>query len=153
MPDLLMIDGGKGQLNIAISVLAELNIRDVDIIGFTKIKNPGRLEPEDMVYLPGRKNPVRFRKGGDDLFLLQRVRDESHRFAIEFHRKLRSKDQRKSALDGIPGVGPSRKKELLKHFGSLKRVKNASLKEISALKGISDKVAKNIYRTLHSGAE
>lgn len=148
-PDLLMIDGGKGQLNIALSVLKELNVVIPDVIGFTKIRTAAKGEPEDMVYLPGRKNPVLFKRGGDDLFMLQRVRDESHRFAIEFHRKLRSKQQRKSILDNIPGIGKSRKTALLKHFGSVKRIKAATTKEIESIKGIPGVLAEKIYEFLN----
>jgi excinuclease ABC subunit C len=147
-PDLLMIDGGKGQLNIALSVMDELEISGPDVIGFTKIRKPGKEEPEDMAYLPGRKNPVHFRKGGDDLFLLQRVRDESHRFAIEFHRKLRAKAQRQSILDEIEGIGPAKKKALLKHFGSVKRIAAAAPEDLAAVKGINRDLAETIHRML-----
>ena len=148
-PDLVMIDGGKGQLNIALSVLRKLEILELDVIAFTKIRSVKKEQPEDMVYLPGRKNPVHFKRGGDDLFMLQRVRDESHRFAIEFHRKLRLKQQRLSLLDRIPGVGQARKKALLKHFGSIKRIKTAKLEEISAINGIPIALAVKIHEKLN----
>ena len=147
-PDLLMIDGGKGQLNIARAVLAELDIDGPDMVGFTKVRKHESDQPEDMAYLPGRKNPVLFRRGGDDLFLLQRVRDESHRFAIEYHRNLRQKDQRKSALDSIPGVGPGRKKALLRHFGSVKRIAAATEQDVAEVRGISKALAKSIHDAL-----
>jgi excinuclease ABC subunit C len=152
-PDLLMIDGGKGQLNIALAVLLELGLNKIDTVGFTKIRNAARGTPEDMAYLPGRKNAVRFLRGGDDLFLLQRVRDESHRFAIEFHRKLRSKAQRKSVLDIIPGVGPSRKRALIKHFGSVRQVGLATAKQIAEVKGIPENLAEQIHKALANGKQ
>lgn len=148
-PDLLMIDGGKGQLNIALTVLQELGIEGFDVIGFTKIRTAARDEPQDMAYLPGRKNPVRFLRGSDDLFLLQRVRDESHRFAIEHHRHLRSKDQKKSVLDRIAGVGPARKRALIRHFGSVKRIAQADVEQIAGVKGIPVSLATSIHRALN----
>ena len=152
-PDLLMIDGGKGQLNIAIAVMSDLNIEGVDVVGFTKIRNADHTEAQDMAYLPKRKNPVRFKKGSDVLFLLQRVRDESHRFAIEFHRKLRSKEQSKSILDVIEGIGPARKKALLKHFGSVKRIGEASIEDIAKVKGIPIKLAEVISQCISKGLD
>lgn len=143
-PDLLLIDGGKGQLNIALAVLDELGIHNLNVAAFTKIRTREENQPEDMAYLPGRKNPVRFTRGGDDLFLLQRVRDESHRFAIEFHRKLRDKKMRESVLDHVPGIGAARKKALLKHFGSVKRIAAATPEELSKASGISIDLGKTI---------
>ena len=106
-------------------------------------------EPEDMVYLPGRKNPVRFRKGGDDLFLLQRVRDESHRFAIEFHRKLRGKAQHKSALDDVPGIGPAKKKALFMQFANIKDMAEATPEALAQVPGITLALAEKIIESLN----
>jgi excinuclease ABC subunit C len=147
-PDLILVDGGKGQLNIALAVLEELNIHEPDVVGFAKVRNPGDNDAQDVAFLPGRKNPVRFRRGGDDLFLLQRVRDESHRFAVEYHRKLRSKSQKKSMLDTIPGVGAARKTALLKKFGSVKRIAEADPEHVATVAGISSDLANTIVDTL-----
>jgi excinuclease ABC subunit C len=147
-PDLLMVDGGKGQINIGVSVLKELNIEaDFEIIGIAK-KDETRGETEDKIYKPGRANPVNLGRGGDLLFLLQRIRDEAHRFAITFHRKRRSKRSITSALDAIPGVGQKRKKTLLKHFGSIKKIRAATLEELSALPGMNRKAAEAVRKTL-----
>jgi len=151
-PDLVMIDGGKGQLNMALAALRELKIALPDVIGFTKIRKPGVDEAEDMVYLPGRKNPVRFVRGGDDLFLLQRIRDESHRFAIEYHRKLRMKSMKKSILDEIPGIGPVKRKALIKKFGSVKRIQLAGVEKIAETKGFSMDLAEKLFEHLKEGS-
>ncbi|MBW1759124.1 MAG: excinuclease ABC subunit UvrC [Deltaproteobacteria bacterium] len=147
-PDLLMVDGGKGQINIAVSVLKELNIEaDFEIIGIAK-KDETKGETEDKIYKPGRANPVNLGREGDLLFLLQRIRDETHRFAITFHRKRRSKRSITSALDAIPGIGRKRKKTLLKHFGSIKKIRAATLEELSALPGMNRKAAEAVRQRL-----
>ena len=143
-PDLLMVDGGKGQLNIATSVLSELNLNgSFDVIGIAK-KDDRKGETEDKIYRPGRVNPVRFGQDSDLLLFLQRIRDEAHRFAITFHRRRRNQRTLQSALDMIPGVGKKRKETLLKHFGSIKRIRAATLEELNALPGISHAVAASI---------
>ncbi len=101
---------------------------------------------EERFFLPGRKNPVLLRRGSAALFMLERLRDEAHRFAITYHRKLRSKAQLKSALAQIPGVGPARQKALLKHFGSVKNIKAASLVELQEMPGLPRSLAEQIYR-------
>jgi excinuclease ABC subunit C len=103
---------------------------------------------EERFFLPGRKNPVSFRHGSASLFLLERLRDEAHRFAITYHRKLRSKVSLHSSLEDIPGVGPARRKALLKHFGSLKRIRAATLDDLQQMPGISDELAETIFRAL-----
>ncbi len=143
-PDLLMVDGGKGQLNIATSVLSELNLNgSFDVIGIAK-KDSRKGETEDKIYRPGRANPVRFGQDSDLLLFLQRIRDEAHRFAITFHRRRRDQRSLQSALDRVPGVGKKRKETLLKHFGSVKRIRAATLEELDALPGISPAVAVSI---------
>ena len=141
LPDLILIDGGKGQLSAAVEILTELNITDIQIIGLAK-----RLEE---VYLPGKSEPVGIPKTSSGLRLLQRIRDESHRFAITYHRVLRKKRIIASELDEIPGIGENRKKILLKYFGSVKNLKSASIDKIRTVKGIPEKVAENVYNYLN----
>ena len=150
-PDLVMVDGGKGQLNIAVSVITELNLDEkFQIIGIAK-KDKEKGEYEDKIYMPGRLNPVNFSsvKSGTGLLLfLQRIRDEAHNFAISFHRKRRKTSAMQSALDGISGIGKKRKTVLLKHFGSVDRIKSASIEEIISLKGMNKTAAESLKSAL-----
>ena len=147
-PDALLVDGGKGQLNIAATVIKELKLEGkFSIIGIAK-KDKKKGEPTDKIYLPGRVNPVNFGREGDLLLFLQRIRDEAHRFAITFHRKRRGKASLNSALDTIPSVGKKRKAILLKHFKSIKKIRTATLEELSALPGISHNVARAVKSVL-----
>ena len=147
-PDLLVVDGGKGQLNIAVSVVKDLKIeRKFDIIGIAK-KDEKKGELQDKIYKPGRVNPVNFGKEGDLLLFLQRIRDEAHRFAISFHRKRRGKSSMRSVLDTIPGIGKKRKQILLKHFRSIKNIRAATIKELSAVSGISRQAAEAVKERL-----
>lgn len=148
LPDLLIVDGGKGQLNIAQKILEELEIVSVDLISLAK--EMGRHDKgitAERVFIPGVKDPVILPKHSPVLFLLQRIRDEAHRFVITYQKKRRSKQIQKSILDEIEGVGPARKRALLKHFGSLKKMKEADLEEIAAAPGVSKAVAKSIFDT------
>ncbi len=145
LPDLLMVDGGKGQLNMAVAVLKALRLYgSFDLIGIAK-KDPERGEAEDKVYKPGRKNPVSLKKDADVLLFLQRIRDEAHRSVITYHRKRRLITYRRSALDEIPGIGARRRASLLKHFGSLKRIKGASVEELAAVPGMTRKAAEAVF--------
>ena len=146
-PDLLMVDGGKGQLGIAMAVLEELHLSGrFDVIGIAK-KDEGKGELQDKIYKLGRLNAVNMDRAGNLLMLLQRVRDEAHRTAIAYHRSRRASSAVSSVLDDIPGVGPKRKQILLKHFGSVKAVRKASLDELCRIQGISRKAAEAIiYR-------
>ncbi len=147
-PDLLVVDGGKGQLNIAVSVVKDLKIEGrFDIIGIAK-KDEKRGEVQDKIYKPGRVNPVNFGKEGNLLLFLQRVRDEAHRFAISFHRKRRGKSSIRSVLDTIPGIGKKRKQILLKHFRSIKKIRAATIEEMTAVPGINRKSAEEVARRL-----
>ncbi len=137
LPDLILVDGGKGQLSTALSVLDELGIKDQPIIALAK-----RL---DEVFVPGKSEAQNIPKASSGIHLLQRIRDESHRFAVEYHRKLRMKRSKYSELDEISGIGDKRKRQLIYHFGSLKNLKNASVEEISEVKGIPDKLANTIF--------
>ena len=148
LPDLLMVDGGKGQLNMAVAVLKALRLDgSFDLIGIAK-KDPDRGETEDKVYKPGRKNPVSLKKDADVLLFLQRIRDEAHRSVITYHRKRRMTSYRRSVLDEIPGIGVRRKASLLKHFGSLKRIKAVSIEELSAVPGMTRRAAQAVFETL-----
>lgn len=147
-PDLLMVDGGKGQLNIAVAVLKELQLDGkFNVIGIAK-KDEKLGETEDKIYIPGRSNPILFGKEKDLLFFLQRIRDEAHRFAITFHRKQRSKASVNSILDSVPGIGKKRKIALIKHFGSVKKIREATIEELTELPGITPKIAENLHQTL-----
>ncbi len=148
LPDLLLVDGGKGQLNVAVSVLKTLGIENrLGIAGIAE-KDEKRGESTDKVYLPGRSNPVEFGREQDLLFFLQRIRDEAHRFAITFHRNRRRAEAMESVWDAIPGVGKERQKKLLDHFGSLEKIRAASLEELSRLPGISIRMARSIKSKL-----
>ncbi|MFQ5666951.1 MAG: excinuclease ABC subunit UvrC [Candidatus Binatia bacterium] len=153
-PDLLVVDGGKGQLNVALEVLRELGISEVEAVGLAKMRvaraprSPDVVRSAERVFLPGRKNPVVLERNSTALFLLQRVRDEAHRFAITYHRRLRSRDRLRSALDTIPGVGPARRKLLLRHFGSVPRVRAASVAALTQVPGISAGLAAHIKSRL-----
>lgn len=147
-PDLLMVDGGKGQLNIAVSIIKDLGLDGAfDIIGIAK-KDAERGEETDKIYKPGRMNPIPLRRDNEVQLLLQNIRDEAHRFAIGFHRRQRGKASLHSALDGIAGIGRQRKKALLKHFGSLRNIRKASTEEIAAVPGISRQLAGKVKETL-----
>jgi excinuclease ABC subunit C len=147
-PDILMVDGGKGQLNTAFSVIQALGLdKDIQLISIAK-KIDKKSETQDKIYKAGRVNPVNFSREGDLLLFLERIRDEAHRFAVSFHRKRRSKTFMHSSFDAIPGIGEQRKKMLLKHFKSIKMIRKASLEELSALPGISDKLAEAIKKEL-----
>ncbi|MDD6534941.1 MAG: excinuclease ABC subunit UvrC [Methanosphaera sp.] len=140
-PDLVLIDGGKGQLAMAVEVFNELEIKDVALLGLAK--------KFEEVYIPGRSDPIILPRKSSALRLLQYVRDESHRFAITYHRTLRKNAFLKSELDEIPGVGPKRKQALMLYFGSLDAIKDATPDEILKVDKINEKLAYTIYDTLH----
>jgi excinuclease ABC subunit C len=145
-PDLIVIDGGKGQLGAALRALGPLADGDgagapAAVVGLAK-----RLEE---VFVPGRARPLAIRRDSEALRLLQRVRDEAHRFAITFHRARRDRELTRSLLDELPGVGPARKRALLNHFGSPEQVARASREELEAVPGIPGKLARDIHRQLN----
>ena len=147
-PDILMVDGGKGQLNIALSILTSLKLeKKIQLISIAK-RNDKKGETQDKIYKPGQANPVNLGREGDLILFLERIRDEAHRFAISFHRKRRIKTLMHSSLDSIQGVGEKRKLILLKHFKSIKKIRAATLEELSALPGISHNLAKTIKNGL-----
>ena len=141
-PQLLVVDGGKGQLGVAERVLAELGL-DGEIC-------PAGLAKEfEQVYVPGRPDPVEIPRPSESLYLLQRIRDESHRFANDYHRQLRGKRMTRSSLDGIAGLGPTRRARLVKELGGVRAVERASLDDLLALSWLPDAVAYSIYEKLH----
>ena len=146
-PDLVLIDGGAGQLSVTLEVLKELDIDDVIVAGIAKgvERNAGR----ERIFLPGRA-PISLVPRDPVLYFLQRLRDEAHRFAIGFHRQKRGKAVTKSSLDGVPGIGPKRKKALLHHFGSAPSVEAAGLADLEAVEGVSGAMAKKIYDWFHT---
>ncbi|MBW1727852.1 MAG: excinuclease ABC subunit UvrC [Deltaproteobacteria bacterium] len=148
-PDLLMVDGGKGQLNIAVSVIESLKPKPTfQIISIAK-KNESKGGTQDKIYKPGQMNPVNMGRGGETLLFLEKIRDKSHEFAISFHRQRRGKRFIRSALDSIPGVGKKRKATLLKHFKSIKKIRAATFEELSTLPGMNRHVAESVKETLN----
>jgi excinuclease ABC subunit C len=140
-PNLVLIDGGKGQLNAARRALEELNIQGVEVASLAK-----RMEE---VYRPDRPDPVILPRSSEALYLIQRIRDEAHRFAITYHRSLRGREMTASAFDEVAGIGPARRKALLERFGSLKKVRAASVEEIAAVEGFSTRLAQRVFDALH----
>ncbi len=145
-PDLLIIDGGKGQLSAVQQVMVDLGLEDIPLVSIAK--GPDRNAGREDFYLPGI-TPFKMPVNDPALYFLQRLRDEAHRFAIGSHRQQRAKTMYKSILDDMPGIGPSRKKALLMHFGSAKAVEGAALSDLETVNGISRVLAKNIYNYFH----
>ena len=155
-PDLIVVDGGKGQLGQAMAVIEDLGLHHIDVVSLAKsrVDEVGFDDPEvtrspERVFLPGRKNPVVLRQNSAELYLLQRVRDEAHDFAIGFHKQLRRKASLRSSLDDIPGIGPKTKRALLRHFGSLVKIKAATLEELQGVEGVGPSTAEAIRGFFH----
>ncbi|MFN3581399.1 MAG: excinuclease ABC subunit UvrC [Pseudomonas sp.] len=148
MPDILLVDGGKGQMSMALEVLQELAIHDLTLLGVAK--GVTRKAGMETLYLNDPQNELVLPGHSPALHLIQHIRDEAHRFAITGHRARRGKARNTSPLEGIPGVGPKRRRELLKHFGGLQELKRASAAEIAKVPGLSKKLAEQIYAGLHS---
>jgi len=150
LPNLMVIDGGKGQMNAAQKAMQELGL-DLPLVGLAKRRpdnednHPDRDKNFDRIFQPGVKNPLLIRSNSPEFFLLQSIRDESHRFAIDFHRQTRKKSRINSLLLAIEGIGPKRSQRLLKHFGGLKKVKQASRTDLQEVEGISPRLAELIY--------
>ena len=142
VPDLILIDGGKGQLSSALQVLLELGFSNIPIAGIAK--------REEEIFMPYNEDPIMLDRSSQGLYLIQRVRDEAHRFAITYHRNIRQKKSIQSELDTINGIGKVKKKALLKKFGSTEKIKNSSIKEITTIKNINDNLARNILEALNS---
>ena len=143
LPDLMLIDGGKGQLSVAVSVAAELGM-ELNMIGLAK--------QFELVYTPGKSDPLVLPRNSQALFLLQRIRDEVHRYSVTYHRTLRGKNATLSVLDTIPGIGSVRRRELLRFFGSVEKLKHASVEQIANAPAMNRKLAATIHKMLH-GAE
>ncbi len=149
-PELLLLDGGKGQLNVAISVIDELSIQGkIDLVAIAKEHH----DEGEKLFIPGRKNPILLPRHSPLLLFLMRIRDESHRFGITFHRRLRHKKTLHSKLENVTGIGPKRKQQLLKSLGSYKRILAASPEELSKVPGIGPELAASIHHQLHTDPE
>ncbi|MDO9557494.1 MAG: excinuclease ABC subunit UvrC [Coriobacteriia bacterium] len=144
MPDLVIVDGGRPQLTAAIAAMAEFGV-SVPVAALAK--------REEELYLPDWEEPVVLPSGSPSLYLVKRIRDEAHRFAIEYHRELRGKAMTASVLDDIPGVGPKRRKALLGHFGSVRRLREATVEQIAEAPGVSGVVAADVFAVLHQKSE
>jgi excinuclease ABC subunit C len=147
VPDLVLIDGGKGQLAVAVEVFAELGMSDVALAAVAKgeARQPGR----EQLLLPGRPEPLAPGADHPGLHLIQQIRDEAHRFAIQGHRGRRGKARSRSPLESIAGIGAKRRQRLLAHFGGLRELQAASVEELAAINGISRALAERIHRELH----
>ena len=139
-PELVIIDGGKGQLSVTLDVMRDLGLRDVPVCGLAK--------REEEIFVQDMDEPILLPRTSEALYLVQRVRDEAHRFAITYHRKLRSKAVRRSVLDAIPGIGPKRKQALLRGFGSVRGIREASVDEVASTVGFTRRLAETVKRSL-----
>lgn len=162
LPDLLIVDGGKGQLQVALLALKETGSTGLDVIGLAKEARGSRHElaaggkkgvvrkTEDRVYIPGRKDPVFLTRTPEILRLLQRIRDEAHRFAVSYHRRLMMKRDRQSVLDEIPGIGPARKRELIERFGDIEGILHAGIEELTRIPGIDEGLGRTILEKIEA---
>ena len=148
-PDLLLIDGGQGQLKVATEVLAELGLHYLPVVSIAK--GPDRDAGRETFFMPGRE-PFKLPPRDPVLYFVERMRDEAHRFAIGSHRTRRKKDIREAGLQEIPGIGPTRKRALLRHFGTLKAIERASLPDLAQVPGINAETARKIYEFFHEQA-
>jgi excinuclease ABC subunit C len=152
LPDLIVVDGGKGQLNAARAALSDLGLLQVPIVALAKEKrieggDGARVKPEE-VFVPERAEPVPVAPGSPAYHLLQRIRDEAHRFAVTYHQKLRGRRAVRSALDDIEGVGPARKRALLRRFGSVRGIREAAAEDVAAVAGVGKALADRIKSAL-----
>jgi excinuclease ABC subunit C len=136
LPDLVIIDGGKGQLGAAVQAMRELGVYEIPVVGLAK--------QHEEIFVPGEEEPIMLPRASEALYLVQRVRDEAHRFAITFHRQVRAKSAIQSSLDAIPGVGPARKKALLKKFGTIRAIREATVEEIASTVGFTRALAERV---------
>ena len=147
-PDLVLIDGGKGQLEAARATLEEIGVANVPLVGIAK--GADRDAGRETFFLPG-KAPIKLPPRDPALYFVQRLRDEAHRFAIGAHRARRKRDMAKSPLDEIPGIGPSRKRALLHHFGPMKAIQRAALEDRMRAPGVNAGTARAVYNFFHEG--
>jgi excinuclease ABC subunit C len=152
-PDILLVDGGKGQLNIALAVLSELGLQGIAAIGLAKDKERGlgkeARSTSDKIYLPNVKDPILLPSHSASLRFLQKIRDEAHRFAIRYHRKLRGKRGLQTILDEVPGIGEIKRKALLREFGSLQKIQEASPEELCRVEPLTQKDAQTVFEFFH----
>ena len=155
LPDLVLLDGGRGQLNVAQEVFKELQVKEIDLISLAKEKTILGTravrygKTEEKIFHPQYKEPLQFGKQSPLLHFLDRIRDEAHRFAITYHKKIRGKETIKSELGKIPGIGKVRQRELLRCFGSLGKIKEASIKELNQVPRMNSKSAQTVYNYFH----
>ena len=146
LPDLVLLDGGRGQLNVAQEVFKELNVKEVDLISLAKAKPVGgHLKTDEKIFHPQYKEPLILGRQSPLLLFLDRIRDEAHRFAITYHKKVRGRETIKSVIGEIPGIGRVRQKELLKYFGSVEKIKEASLKTLAKAPKMNERLAQKVY--------
>jgi excinuclease ABC subunit C len=141
VPNLVVIDGGKGQLGAALGAMKEFDLPRVAVVSLAK--------REEEVFVPGERRPILLERSSAGLHLLQRIRDEAHRFAVGYHRQRRQAEARESLLDDLHGVGPARRRALLGHFGSVERILEASQEELEGVPGLPPKTARAVYAQLH----
>lgn len=158
LPDLIVIDGGRGQLASALAAMRDVGVEGVDVVGLAKSRDldvsdrdEERAKSPERVFLPNRKDPIVLPQSSPELFMLTRLRDEAHRFAITFQQRVLRRRGFHSSLDGIPGVGENRQKALLRHFGSMNGVKAAGVEQLSEVPGIGPSIAERIHAFLHGG--
>src|SRR5262249_35271765 len=149
LPDLVIVDGGRPQLNAALEVIGELQV-GVPVIGIAK-EDHGSIGTHEEIYLVSQPEPLVLPRGSQGLYLLQRIRDEAHRFAITYHRQVRSKRTFRSVLDDIPSIGPKRKKALMRHFGSARAIAAATIEELAAVEGMTRDAAERVKEQIGSG--
>ena len=150
-PDLLVVDGGRGQLNVALEVIENLGEESVEAVGVAKVRDRAsgrKIRGKEKIYLPGLSEPLLLEDNAPALYLLQRVRDEAHRFAISHHKRLRGKKLHHSALDEVPGIGPVPKRRLLEEFGSVARIRSAPVEVLVSVRGVSRKLAQALIDAL-----
>ena len=156
LPDLILVDGGKGQLGVAVEVMKELGATSAPLRAIAKSRLVGETEKrrrtDERFFIPGQKNPVTFHAGSPALLLLQRVRDEAHRFAISYHKKLRRRQSLRSLLEEMPGIGEARKRALLRAFGSLARIRQASVEDLARVPAMTAPLAADLHRFLATWA-
>jgi excinuclease ABC subunit C len=151
LPDLVVVDGGKGQLNVALDILDRLGAEDVDAVGVAKVRDADtqrKMRGRERIYIRNLPEPLLLEGNSTALYLLERIRDEAHRFAITHHKRLRSKQIGQSALDEIPGIGPVLKRRLLEKFGSVARLRSASVEALASVQGVSRRLAQAIRDSL-----
>jgi excinuclease ABC subunit C len=158
LPDLIVMDGGRMQLSAGLAALEEHHVAGVDLIALAKEREMGAPQPQgevaqapERIFVPGKKDPIVLPPSSPEMLLLMRLRDEAHRFAISYQRKLSRREKLHSQLEEIPGIGPQRKKALLRRFGSVKGVARASLNELSETEGLGEETARRVHAFFHNG--